>query len=109
MDGPVEEFFVDARPGSVAVGGEVDMETAERLRDALAQACASAEPQVEVDMSQVSFIDSSGINELLRIRQNGCRVIVTGMSATVARTFTLLGLDQVFDLTSSTIADGTTP
>lgn len=109
MDGPVEQFFVDARPGVVAVGGEVDMETAGRLRDALIQACVPSGRQVDVDLTKVSFIDSSGINELLRVSQDGHRVVVTGMSGTVARTFSLLGLDQVFDLGSSTVTDGTPP
>lgn len=85
------------------------METAEQLRVALSHACAPVGREVEVDLTRVSFIDSSGINELLRMSQEGCRVVVTGMSATVARTFSLLGLDEVFDLQASTAPDGPTP
>lgn len=109
MDRPTEQFFVDVRPGVVEVGGEVDMETAPRLRAALVEACEPPGRELRIDLTQVGFIDSSGINELLRITNDGCPVVVTGMSATVERTFGLLGLDQVFDLPSPAVTEETAP
>jgi anti-sigma B factor antagonist len=109
MDAPAEQFSVDARPGAIEVSGEVDMQTAPRLRTALITACDPPGREVEVDLTEVGFIDSSGINELLRISTDGCPVVVVGMSPTVERTFTLLGLDQVFDLRQRAVKDETAP
>lgn len=82
------------------------METAPRLRTALERACDEPGREVTVDLTEVGFIDSSGINELLRVSNEGCPVVVVGMSSTVERTFSLLGLDEVFDLRPPTVSDG---
>jgi anti-anti-sigma factor len=48
----------------VAVAGEVDVEAAPRLRDALVEAVADGE-QVVVDLSSVTFMDSAGLSALV--------------------------------------------
>jgi anti-sigma B factor antagonist len=51
----------------VEVAGEVDMATSPRIREAVEDA-AEACRRVVVDLSEVSFLDSSGLNALV-----GCR------------------------------------
>jgi anti-sigma B factor antagonist len=48
----------------VAVAGEVDVETAPRMRDALVEAVADGE-QVVVDLGSVTFMDSTGLAALV--------------------------------------------
>ena len=48
----------------VAVAGEVDIETAPRLRDALVEAIADGE-QVIVDLGSVTHLDSTGLAALV--------------------------------------------
>src|SRR4051812_48186750 len=47
------------------VRGEIDHETAAPLRGALPPADESAGPHIVIDLGQVTFIDSSGINALI--------------------------------------------
>ena len=50
----------------VCVAGEVDMETAEQVADAVRTALAVRPREVHVDMAAVTFLDSWGIRMLLR-------------------------------------------
>jgi anti-sigma B factor antagonist len=49
----------------VTPSGEIDRDTAPRLRELLAAAARDADGAVEVEMRQVTFIDSSGVGALL--------------------------------------------
>jgi anti-sigma B factor antagonist len=49
--------------------GEVDRDTAPRVRELLAEAARDTDGRVEVELSHVTFLDSSGIGALLFGRQ----------------------------------------
>lgn len=74
------------------------METAPDLRIALETACDGSGGDITIDLTSVSFIDSSGISELVRPVNHGHRVVVTGASPTVRRTLLLAGLDEVLEV-----------
>jgi anti-sigma B factor antagonist len=86
----------------VTFAGEVDIATAEQFRESIQRACAMRHTVVEVNLSEVSFIDSSGIGlvaELLRHqRQHGGRVVLRAARPSVARTFELCALDKASDV-----------
>ncbi|WP_030221557.1 STAS domain-containing protein [Streptomyces bikiniensis] len=80
--------------------GEIDYDEQDVLREALLPEGASALPVV-ADMSSVTFIDSSGINVLLRTSQQMARAhsrlsIATPTDA-VRRVLVLTGTDTVID------------
>lgn len=51
------------------LGGEFDIGTVDALRDALAHAGSLGEPRVVVDLSDVTFMDTSGLQTLLEFRE----------------------------------------
>ena len=63
----VSDAPLGGAPG-VAVRGEVDMANAPELQAALDRAVVGGAGVFVVDLSEVSFLDSSGINVLLRTR-----------------------------------------
>ena len=77
----------------LAVGGEVDVATAERFRSALLEAQRS--PRVLVDLSAVTFIDSAGVNALVgayhRVPAGG-ELRVVGLRPNVRRVLEITGL-----------------
>lgn len=88
----------DAR---VRVHGEVDAMSVGELAAALERLVASGATDMAVDLSDVPFIDSTGINAL--ITTNGQlvgrgRVVIEAASPPVRRTFTIAGLDAYFAL-----------
>ncbi|WP_078607007.1 STAS domain-containing protein [Streptomyces flavidovirens] len=82
----------------LALRGEVDLETVEPLRHALATLAARpGEAPVVVDLSAVRFADTALINVLLQARLRlGDRLRIAAPSALVERLLYVLGLDHVF-------------
>jgi anti-sigma B factor antagonist len=94
----VVEFDVLTTPGRVVVTGELDMDVCVSLREALTEAAREDGSAVTVDLSGVSFIDSSGLNELLQFTNRGHRLTLVGVTPPVRRTIELVGLEQVFSV-----------
>jgi anti-sigma B factor antagonist len=78
----------------VAVAGEIDVETAPRLRDALVEAVADGE-QVVVELSSVTFMDSTGLAALVVARRvaeaRGVRLRLRGVPPPVMSLITATG------------------
>lgn len=88
----------------VRVAGEVDMAAVPEIRAALALLDAEQEtPDVTVDLSAVSFMDSSGLNLLVgtlkELRARDGRLTLTNPQAGVLRLLELTGLTSLFDIT----------
>lgn len=78
----------------VRIRGDVDLATAHQLRDALVQLATSS---VALDLSGVTFLDSSGIGVLLTARERivaeGKEFTIHSASDTVRQVLTYSGLD----------------
>ncbi len=84
----------------ISVSGEGDMYTAPCLRDELVEAIASGSKKVLVDMTDVSFVDSTVLGLLVqankRLRAAGGRLAVACGDANVVRVIQLTALDRLF-------------
>lgn len=82
--------------GRVLVEGEVDVSNADELRDAVDAALALDAPEIIVDLSQVPYIDSTGIGVLVgaahRAADAGKKLVVASPQKNVARVLGLLGV-----------------
>jgi anti-sigma B factor antagonist len=87
----------------IELNGEIDVDVSEALRARVLDAVrrAAGEPVV-VDMSQVTFIDSSGLSALLAglrlARNHGGTLSLVGVSPSVRRIFDVTGLGEQFGL-----------
>ena len=84
----------------VRVRGEIDAATCDELADALASAIEGAQ-HVELDVSGVTFIDSSGLRTLVLAQQQlteSRQLVVKGPDATFRRLLDITGLDEVFSV-----------
>jgi anti-anti-sigma factor len=86
-DGPVTRLVAD---------GEIDASSANTFDAAANQALAERPPSIEVDLSEVGFIDSSGLRAIItlsnRAREQGIEVSVSGLSAAARRVLEITGL-----------------
>ncbi|MCG8685861.1 MAG: STAS domain-containing protein [Desulfobacterales bacterium] len=86
----------------IRVEGEIDMFTSPDLRDTLLPCFSSVTKAIVVDLSGVSFMDSSGIATLvegLQWSQNEDReFVLAGLGKTVFNALSLTKLDNVFSI-----------
>ncbi|MEU2588327.1 STAS domain-containing protein [Streptomyces avermitilis] len=84
--------------GIVSLRGEIDHQTAAPVRDALRGACDNT-PYTVVDLSDVTFVDSSGINALVHAHQTVSAadgwLRLAGCQDPVLRVLHIVGLDTV--------------
>ncbi len=104
------EHTIKEENGVVVVGfdGDVDLENSPRAREILLECVKRAEPVV-VDMSGVSYIDSSGVASLIEAfqaaRGAGQFFSLAALSDAALRVLKLARLDKVFTI-HDTVADG---
>ena len=108
----IEEGPLDATSHLVAVTGEIDLFTAGELKARLTAAIETGRSRIVVDLSEVTFIDSSSLGVLIGahkqlMRSNGGLVIVCH-DRTMMNTFKITGLDKVFEIVPSRV-DATSP
>ncbi|MFF4018714.1 STAS domain-containing protein [Streptomyces sp. NPDC001843] len=84
----------------VTPAGEIDHHTGDTLREAL-DIPDGAQPRIVIDMGQVTFMDSSGINILIsahrRLTEAGGWLRLAAPTETVLRTLQIVGIDTVID------------
>jgi anti-sigma B factor antagonist len=82
--------------------GDVDLSATPDARIAIEHILAERVPRLIVDMSEVRYIDSSGlaflIESLQRVKGWGGSFGLCGMSAAVKEVFRIARLDQVFEI-----------
>ena len=89
----------------IAVSGEVDLASSPQLDDAIISALDSGAKAVAIDLTDVSFMDSSGLGVIVRGLKR-CReaeidldLVIT--NERVLKVFGITGLDQVIPIHSS--------
>lgn len=86
----------------VALEGEIDLGRFEALDRVLASAASRCEAVLEIDLSEVTFMDSMGIHLLLRTRERlsekSLRMVVVDPSPTVVHVLEVAGLRDVFEI-----------
>jgi anti-sigma B factor antagonist len=82
---------------TLTVHGEIDLDTIAQLDDALAG--VSSPMEFDIDLADVSYMDSGGLRSVLRakadIEQLGGRVRVIAASSIVERLFEIAGVTEM--------------
>lgn len=99
------EFAAQVRPDDdvLVVSGEVDIAAVDDLFEQ-ARAYIESGPQVLViDVADVTFIDSSGLGALVRLKteaaERGKRLVLSNVPRYVARVLDVTGLTEAFEQT----------
>lgn len=92
----------------VAFEGDVDLESSRRARQVLLE-CVGRKRALLVDLSQVTYIDSSGVAALVEsfqsARKGGTTFALAAVSDATMRVLRLARLDKVFTIFAS-VEDG---
>ena len=86
----------------VTVNGEVDLYSSPQLRTAILSSVSAKTPNVVVDLSGVSYMDSSGIATLVEAHQKtgdaSGRLALAGLTDRVREVFELTRLQSIFEI-----------
>lgn len=84
----------------VAVGGEIDVYTAPRLRDTITTLVGAGAYHLVVDLSAVEFLDSTGLGVLVgglkKVRSHDGSLVLVCSQERLLKIFRITGLSKVF-------------
>lgn len=89
-------------PTVVPLEGEIDLNETPQVMSLLAPLIAEQKPRIHVDLSRVSYIDSSGlatfIDAMQRVQAYGGEFALVALGTSVRRILEIARLDQVFTI-----------
>ena len=89
-------------PSILPLEGEIDLHVSPQIGASLANLIAKKPPQLIVDLSHVTYIDSSGLAVLIEAMQNvssyGGKFALSGLRESVRPIFEIARLDQIFQI-----------
>ena len=98
----LSEEDLDERTHIIAIAGEIHVSTAPRFRHALEAMIECGDGSLVLDLSEVVFIDSTGLSVLLSglrlIGQRGGHMVLVCTNPTVLRLFQITSLDTTFEI-----------
>jgi anti-sigma B factor antagonist len=90
----------DGAATTLHVAGEIDLAVADDLRQAGLSCLESNDPGLRIDLSDVTFIDSTGLGALVSLRtvagEHGKTLHLVNVPAEVSRMLELTGLTDTF-------------
>ena len=93
--------LVEVSPGEFRVSGEVDAHSSESLGTAL-ESAGDTSTSLKIDMSGVTFMDSSGLRILVEAQQRaeagGATLLLRSPSRQIIRLLDLAGLTENFEI-----------
>ncbi len=89
----------------VAVGGEIDVYTAPKLRDTITELVAAGNYDLVIDMERVEFLDSTGLGVLVgglkKVRAHDGSLELICNQDRLLKIFRITGLAKVFTIHAS--------
>jgi len=90
---------VHSGAGRVTLAGELDLDTAPHVREAVLACLAEQPTSLCLDLTGVTFCDCAGLSALLRARsaalRAGAALVVEGVGPQLARLLSLIGADGI--------------
>ena len=94
----------------LALRGELDISTAQRVEDELARIEASRPPAIVLDLRALEFMDSTGLRTVVgadaRAREQGRRLTIVRGPDAVQRIFSVTTLDERLEIVDDLAALG---
>lgn len=88
----------------VSVAGEIDAYTAPKLREAILPLAEDSNPNLTINLKDVSYMDSTGLGVfvglLKSVRKNNGQLNLVELSDRLERLFTITGLSDIIDISS---------
>ena len=95
-----KSFDEDKNIWDVSLKGEVDIYTANKLKETLIDMVAERPQDILIDASRLEYIDSTGLGVLIgalkRLKQHEKDIYIRDVKLNVKKIFKITGLDKIF-------------
>lgn len=85
--------------------GEIDIYTAPKLKEHLANIEKAEGMEVELDLSEVNYMDSTGLGIFVgfykEVKANNGKLVIKGLNQRLYRLFEITGLSEIMDIEQS--------
>jgi anti-sigma B factor antagonist len=102
MDLQIDDQEIDAETHLIEVDGQIDLYSAPEFKERTLGVIESGKKRVVVDLSGVTFMDSTGLSVLVgalkRLRLMDGRLTIVATDDDIRRIFEITGLDRSFTL-----------
>ena len=109
---PVRSVRWDGKTAVVEVAGEIDLNCSNEFQGDLLKVLDRRPDRLVIDLTNVTYMDSSGIASLVKLlsrtRKSGVTLRLAGMRDRVRSVFEITRLDTVFDI-RPTVAESVEP
>jgi anti-sigma B factor antagonist len=96
------KFSKDGTAETLSVAGELDISSAPAFEQAVSQALDGQGQEFRLDLSRLTFMDSTGAKALMHVHKQverlGRRLVVVSPTHGVRMVLAILGLDQMIDV-----------
>jgi anti-sigma B factor antagonist len=100
----ISDAVVDQLP-IISVAGEIDAATSPALRERLLDQASKDNPTIVIDLTAVSFLDSTALGALVSVRQRclelGGEVRLVINDPPIIKVFEITGLTEAFPISST--------
>jgi anti-sigma B factor antagonist len=100
----ISDAVVDQLP-IISVAGEIDAATSPALRERLLDQASKDNPTIVIDLTAVSFLDSTALGTLVSVRQRclelGGEVRLVINDPPIIKVFEITGLTEAFPISST--------
>ena len=83
----------------MTLAGEVDVASASKLRNALAEAYLNKSVDIHINAEELSYIDSTGLGVIIgafgRMKENGHRIVIEKPRSNVKKLLNITSLDKI--------------
>ena len=96
------EVIKNEKASILKIKGDVDLYSSPQVREKIIAAISKDEPNLLVDLDNVTYMDSSGVATLVEglqlTKKNGGKLKLYNLSSATRDVFELSRLDKVFDI-----------
>jgi anti-sigma B factor antagonist len=104
-DSPIQNVTWEGKIAVVAVSGDIDLHRSAALQQGLLGLLDEHPSRIVVDLSKVSYMDSSGVASLVKLlsrtRKLGVSLVLLSPTEKVRSIFEITRLNSVFTITNS--------
>lgn len=90
---------------SMKIIGEIDIYTAPKLKEHLANLDKAEGMEVELDLTEVNYMDSTGLGIFVgfykEVKANDGKLVIKGLNQRLYRLFEITGLSDIMDVEQS--------